>query len=132
MVRLQTKLCGCAARYCSQPLIIYSTNALDHLLQLSLSNTILTVCHKEDRDTANECPVMDHHVWYSNGYQSNRKLAGTRCLIRKWKNRAKWLIRKSGRVCWKMARNSKPYSSFPLTRLVFSSDRIPRFPVSNF
>ena len=31
---------------------------LDHLLQLSLSNTILTACNKEERGTVNEWAIM--------------------------------------------------------------------------
>jgi len=43
----------------------------------------------------------------------------------KVENRANWLLRKSGRVCWKLAKNSKPYSSFPRSqskKTVFSSN----------
>jgi hypothetical protein len=58
VVRLQAESWGCAARCCSRQ---SSTNALDHLLQLSFANTILTVCNEKERSTVNECPVMDRH-----------------------------------------------------------------------
>lgn len=38
-------------------------NSLYKHVRASLSNTILTVCNKEERGTVNECPFMDHHVW---------------------------------------------------------------------
>jgi len=53
VVKLQAKLWGCAARYCSR-----------QSQPLSLSNP--TAC---ERGTIKECPVMDHHMWYSNGHR---------------------------------------------------------------
>jgi hypothetical protein len=50
--------------------------------------------------------------------ESNRKLGGAGCLIRKKEeveNCANWLLRKSRRVCRKMTSNSKPY--FLLSRI---------------